>query len=161
MKILFLSLFFSAIESTGFAQDNKFTGVWTLVSVENLNADSTKSYPYGDNPVGMLVFMPNGDYAIQIMKADRPKIVSNNKNTATPEENKMLVQGNNSHFGTYIVDEENHIITYKPAHAFFPNWEGKELKSKYSLVNGILTGISTTTTNGGSAAIVIWKKKQG
>jgi hypothetical protein len=54
---------------------------------------------------GNLIFTDT-NYAIQILKANRPKIVANDKDKATPEEYKALVQGNNSHFGTYILDQD-------------------------------------------------------
>jgi hypothetical protein len=144
---------------TTWAQTSKFTGAWSLVSVENTNADNSKTFPYGEEPKGLLVLEQNGDYAVQILKAARPKVVSNNKNTATPEENAALVQGNNSHFGKFLIDENNHTITYQVEHAFFPNWEGRELKSSYTLTGDILKIFSNNTTNGGASAIVTWKRK--
>lgn len=144
---------------TASAQNKKFSGVWTLVSIANTNADSSKTHPYGENPQGLLIFESTGEYAIQILKADRPKIVSGNKNTATPEENTVLVKGSNSHFGNYVVDEQLHTITYKVAHAFFPNWEGTSLIAHYTLECDILKSFSTSTTNGGSYAVVTWKRK--
>ncbi|MEQ1677385.1 MAG: lipocalin-like domain-containing protein [Chitinophagaceae bacterium] len=155
--LLFLLLATSFIS---WSQSKKFVGVWSLVSVENVNADSSRTYPYGENPVGMLIFGKDGDYASQLLKAKRPKITSNNKNTATPEENKALVQGNNSHFGTYIIDEKDHTITYKVEYAFFPNWEGRELKASYILSGDTLRSFSTNTTFGGSSVIVTWRRRR-
>ena len=144
---------------TTWAQTGKFSGAWSLVSVENTNPDNSKTFPYGEAPQGLLVFEQNGDYAVQIMNAARPKVASNNKNTATPEENAALVQGNNSHFGKFLIDEKNHTITYQVEHAFFPNWEGRELKSFYTLTGDLLRIFSKNTTNGGASAIVTWKRK--
>ena len=61
----------------------------------------------------MLVLNDNGEYAIQILSAKRPKIAAGDKNKATPEENAALVQGNNSHFGTFKVEEKLHTITFR------------------------------------------------
>ncbi len=158
MKRSVLLLLLLAASVMAWSQSKKFVGVWSLVSVENVSADSSRSYPYGETPVGLLIFGKEGDYAIQILKAERPKVASNNKNTATPEENKALVQGTNSHFGTYSIDEKNHTITYKVSYAFFPNWEGKELKTSYVLSGDTLRSFSTNTTFGGSSAIVTWKR---
>lgn len=142
------------------AISRKFIGVWSLMAVENIDPDGSKTLPYGEHPQGMLVFEPNGDYAIQILKAVRPKVASNDKNKATPEENAALVQGNNSHFGTYSVDEEKHTIVFKVEHAFYPNWEGVVQERSYVLENNVLRYVVTQTTNGGPAtAVVIWKRK--
>lgn len=160
MKTTIISIALIAIMKISSAQNNILVGEWTLISIENTNADSSKSYPYGDAPQGLLIFEPNGDYAIQILRAVRPKVASNNKSTATPEESIALVQGANSHYGQYIVDEQKHTITYKVAHAFFPNWEGKDLTTIYTLQDDILKSYSTNTTNGGASAVITWKRKK-
>jgi hypothetical protein len=170
MKKLFLFLTATVLFSTAYSQNGhsslsektrkQFTGTWSLVAVENTNADGHKTLPYGENPQGLLVFEPNGDYAIQILKAVRPKVAANDKNKATPEENVALVQGNNSHFGTYTVDATKHIITFNVQHAFYPNWEGEVQERSYVLENNVLSYIVTHTTNGGAiTAKVVWKRK--
>lgn len=150
------------------AQDNKlpknvrkqFAGTWSLVAVENANADGSKTQPYGESPVGLLVFTNEGDYAIQILKSVRPKVAANDKNKATNEENTSLVQGNNSHFGTYTVDMRRRTITFNVKHAFYPNWEGTAQVRSYTLEGNTLSYIVTNTTNGGSiTAKVVWMKK--
>jgi len=155
--VLLLGLLITSVSA--WAQTSRFSGAWSLVSVENTNPDNSKTFPYGEAPQGLLLFEQNGDYAVQIMKAARPKVASNNKNTATPEENAALVQGNNSHFGKFLIDDKNHTITYQVEHAFFPNWEGRELKSSYTLTGDLLQIFSKNTTNGGASAIVTWKRK--
>ena len=141
---------------------NQFAGSWSLMAVENINPDSSRTFPYGENPQGLLVFELNGDYAIQILKALRPKVAANDKNKATPEENAALVQGNNSHFGTYAIDTAKHTIMFKIEHAFYPNWEGSIQERRYTLENNVLRYVVTNTTNGGAiTAVVVWKKKIG
>ncbi|GAO41755.1 lipocalin-like domain-containing protein [Flavihumibacter petaseus] len=157
-------LFFVSMQ----AQDNKpskkvrkqFAGTWSLVAVENTNADGSKTLPYGDSPVGLLVLTNGGDYAIQILKAFRPKVAANDKNKATPEENSALVQGNNSHFGRYTVDLTQRTIAFNVQHAFYPNWESTVQVRSYTLEENTLSYIVTQTTNGGSiTAKVVWKKQ--
>jgi hypothetical protein len=139
---------------------NQFTGTWSLVSVENTNADGSKTLPYGDHPAGLLVFTNAGDYAIQILKSVRPRVAANDKNKATPEETAALVQGNNSHFGRYTADVLNRTITFNVQHAFYPNWEGTVQVRSYTLEDNTLSYVVTHTTNGGSiTARVVWKKK--
>jgi len=138
----------------------QFVGAWSLVAVENINPDGSKTLPYGENPQGLLVFEPTGEYAIQILAAVRPKVAANDKNKATPEENAALVKGNNSHFGTYSVDETKQTITFNVLHAFYPNWEGTIQHRSYTIDQNTLKYIVTNTTNGGAiTAVVIWKKK--
>lgn len=135
-------------------------GTWTLVSVTNIYPDGNKVYPYGDNPQGMLMVDKMSHYAIQILKAERSKVASGDKNVCTPEENAAMVQGSNSHFGQYSMDEKNKTITFKIEHASFPNWEGTQQKRSFTLVDNRLTYVVTQTTQGGQSVIaeVVWRK---
>ena len=42
----------------------------------------------------------NGRYVLVIARADLPKVASNNRTMATPEESQAIVQGSIAHFGT-------------------------------------------------------------
>lgn len=157
-------MLFTTLQAQGVKPSEKiskqFAGTWSLIAVENTNADGSKTLPYGKNPVGLLVFTDAGDYALQILKATRPKVASGDKNKATPDENVALVQGNNSHFGTYTVHNEKHTIAFNVQHAFYPNWEGNVQVRSYKLENDVLSYVVTNTTNGGAVtATVVWKKK--
>ncbi|MBF4493659.1 lipocalin-like domain-containing protein [Flavobacterium sp. JLP] len=155
-------LLFLLVINSAIAQKTKpeLLGSWTLVSVENINSDGTKNLPYGTNPKGILFFDEKGNYAIEIYKNERPKIISGDKNKSTPEENAAIVQGSNSHFGEYEIDETNKILTFKIKTASFPNWEGTIQKRSYAFMNNELKYLVTNTTQGGKSvtAEVVWKK---
>ncbi|MFH7015911.1 lipocalin-like domain-containing protein [Flavobacterium sp. FlaQc-47] len=166
MKKLKTLLILLLITNYGFAQksDNKprfeIAGTWTLVAVENNNADGTKTFPYGTNAKGILFFDSKGNYAIQIYKNERQKIASGDKNNCTAEENISIVQGSNSHFGSYKIDEINKTLTFKIQTASFPNWENTEQKRYYTFNNNQIKYVVTNTTQGGNkvTAEVVWKK---
>ena len=147
---------------TAQAQQNKIqlTGTWTLVSVNNIYPDGSRVHPYGEAPKGLLVFDEKGNYAIQILKAVRPKIASGDKNKCTPEEYAALVQGSNAHFGTYTVDEAEKNITFMIGGASFPNWEGTQQKRSYTYTGHEIRYVVTQTTQGGTSVIaeVVWKR---
>ncbi|THU38293.1 lipocalin-like domain-containing protein [Niastella caeni] len=135
-------------------------GTWTLLSVDNIYADGSRVHPYGENPQGLLIFDEKGNYAIQILKAVRPKIASGDKNKCTPEESAALVQGSNSHFGKYEVDEKGSSITFNIEHAFYPNWEGTRQKRIYTYTGDEIKYVVTHTTQGGQEVIaeVAWRR---
>jgi len=166
-KLLFLTLLSITISKlsaqsykTQDIKNEDLIGIWSLVAVENTNPDGSKTLPYGEKPKGMLVLEENGNYAIQILKASRPKVVAGDKNKATPEENAALVQGNNSHFGTYALNDKLHTITFRVETAFYPNWEGTVQERSYTLKDDELKYTVTNTTNGGAVtASVVWRRK--
>ncbi len=165
MKALFFSISLLAITHL-FAQTTKrkkifpaINGIWELVTVKSVSADSSVSYPYGEHPFGNMLLMQDGNYSVQIYSASRTKIISGNKSTATPEENIMMVKGSNAHYGKYELDIKSQVIIFKPEHAFFPNWEGQELKQSFVLEGNMLTYSSSASTFGANKSVVIWKMK--
>lgn len=179
MKTLFLILFITVCVQTMFAQktvetpksfsgikletdaSDLLTGIWTLVSVENILPDNTRTRPYGKSPKGILIFDRDGNYAIQILREDRPKFASGDKTRGTNEENRALVLGSNSHFGKYVVNAADRTITFKVEHASFPNWEGAEQIRPFSLSNSEFRYFVPNTTNGaGVTGEVIWKRSR-
>lgn len=161
LKTVVIALFIANIT---FAQkiEKTLIGTWKLISVENTNADGTTTFPYETNPKGLLFLDDKGNYAIQIYKNERPKIISGDKNKCTPKENAAIVQGSNSHFGKYEIDHSTETITFKIETASFPNWEQTEQKRSYQYNNGELEYVVVNTTQGGKSvtAKVVWKKLQ-
>ena len=160
MLFLLLGLNTANAQKTKQIKNAEILGSWTLVSVENINSDGTKNLPYDVNPKGILFFDEKGNYAIEIYKNERAKIASGDKNKCTPEENASIVQGSNSHFGEYELDDTNKTITFKIKTASFPNWEGTIQKRSYTFLNNELKYVVTNTTQGGKSvtAEVVWKK---
>lgn len=169
MKKLIILLSIIGIAGNLFAQTPKsnkskakpiLNGTWSLVAVVNIYPDSSRMYPYGDQPQGLLMFDADGNYALQILRNTRAQIVSGDKNKSTANENKILVEGSNSHFGKYTVDYDTKTISFIIAHAFFPNWEGTIQKRSYTLTGKTLKYVVTHTTQGGPAIIaeVVWER---
>jgi len=138
--------------------ERRLAGTWSLVLVDNIDANGKRTQPYGPNPQGLLIFNANGTYAIQILRADRPKFVLGDKTKGTDRENQTLVLGTNTHFGRYTINSDN-TITFKIEHAFFPNWEGTEQRRPFTLTDTEFRYTVPTTTNGaGISGEVAWKR---
>ena len=136
----------------------QIVGSWSLVAVDTLQPNGTRSPLFGPNPKGIVVFDPGGHYAIAITSSDLPKFASNNRNTGTAEENKAVVQGTLAHFGTYTIDEANHSYTLHIESSSFPNWSGTEQKrGPVTLVGDDLKWINPGSSGGGSTENV-WKR---
>jgi hypothetical protein len=153
MTIVGTSVFagFSAAQTA-----NDLVGAWTLVSDENLRPDGSRVQVMGPDPQGLVIFLADGRYSLQILRATRPKFASNNRMEGTADENKAAVQGANPHWGRYSVSESDKTILFKIEHAFFPNWEGTEQKRPFTLTDDRLTWIAAAST-GGSAELV-WRR---
>ena len=142
------------------AGSTKLIGTWMLVSADNIFPDGHRVQVYGPEPHGMLTFDAAGRYSSHIYRRGRLKFAENDKAKGTAEENQSTVQGSNTHFGHYTVNESDASITFHIDHALFPNWEGTEQKRSFRLEGDRLTYIVATPTTGGKAAIgeVVWQR---
>jgi hypothetical protein len=131
-------------------------GTWTLVSVVT-EQGGNKTEPFGPHPHGILMVDANGHYVIALRRADLPKVASNNRTTGTPEENKAIVGGSLTHFGTLSVNAADKTLTFKIATATFPNWDRTEQQRAFTLTGDELTYMVPAASGGGTATTV-WKR---
>src|SRR5260370_27274484 len=131
MGLLFLGMVLAAGDA--FAQTAKdFVGTWTLVSAVT-EQGGNKTDTFGPNPRGILIVDANGRYGIACSRADLPKVASNNRTTATAEENKAIVGGSLADFGILSVNAADKTFTFKIETATFPNWSGTEQKVPFNI----------------------------
>ena len=155
LGLLFLGVLLSAGEVC--AQTTKdLAGTWTLVSSVT-EQGGNKTDTFGPNPKGILTVDANGRYVIAVARAGLPKVASNNRTTATPEENKAIVGGSNTHFGTLSVNAADKTITFKIETSTFPNWDGTEQKRAFTITGDELQ-YTAAAASGGGTATVVWKR---
>ena len=155
LGLLLLGVLLSAGEV--FAQTAKdLVGTWTLVSAV-IEQGGNKTDTYGPNPKGILTVDANGRYMIAFVRAGLPKVASNNRTTATPEENKAIVGGSLTHFGTLSVNAADKTFTFKIETATFPNWDGTEQKRPFT-VTGDELQYTVAAASGGGTGTVVWKR---
>ena len=127
VSTLCLSLVSSSIGAIAQAVSREnLSGAWQLESAVFIAADGTRIDSFGPNPVGRITLTSDGTYSLIILRADLPKVASNNRLQATPEENKAIVTGSVAHFGSY--DVSGNSISLKIGFGTFPNTNGSEQK---------------------------------
>jgi hypothetical protein len=137
------------------AQSSPLTGSWTLVS-SVVEQGGNRIEPFGPNPKGALIFDANGRYAAMIMRPGLPKLASDNRTTATPEEAKAIVAGSIAHFGSYTADEKT--ITFRIETSTHPNWDATEQKRSFTISGDELKYVGVSAVLGGASATLTWKR---
>lgn len=142
---------------------DQLVGAWTLLLADGVRPDGTQVPNFGPNPIGALIFTPNGRYSLQIMRAvNRAPFGSNNRDTGTADENKAVAQGTISHFGTYTVDEAGKTIDFRIEGSSFPNWENTDQKQLVTAITDeVLTyrnPTSSTPAQGFTHTELVWKR---
>lgn len=137
---------------------DQFKGTWALVSIRYMSANGRMTEPFGSNAKGMLVF-DGTRFATQVMAANLPKFASGNRMIGTPQEYEALSHGVVAYFGTYAVNDAEHILTLHIDRSSFPNWEQTDQKRKFEFVGDELRyTAATSTANPAEAAQLIWKR---
>jgi Lipocalin-like domain len=99
-------------------------GSWSLLLVDTVAEDGTRTPNYGPHPRGLVIFSPDGHYSLQAMSDIRPKFAANDKLKGTTDEYKAAVLGMISFFGRYTLDEEKKVLTLHLDASSYPNWDG-------------------------------------
>ena len=143
---------------TAFADGAKdLVGTWQLVS-NVLDRDGQKVDQFGPNPHGILYFESDGHYVLSIVRDGLPKIASGNRMNANADENKAIVQGSISHFGTYNVEGDK--IVFHVEHATLPNWDGGMQARPYKISGEEMSFFVAAASAGGGSSVVSWKRQK-
>jgi hypothetical protein len=113
-------------------------GTWRLVSSEGRSSAGDVSRPYGDGPVGLLLYGPDGYMSATLMRPDRPPFASGDRLRGTPEEVRLASEGFLAYCGTYDLDASKGLIVHHVTAADFPNIVGTDLVRRLVMENGHL-----------------------
>lgn len=134
-------------------------GAWALVRCDNVYPDGRLVELYGPNPQGLWIIDAQGHYMMQIVRAERLRFAANDKSKGTPDEYRAASLDTNAHFGRVSVDGaqlHTHI-----AHASYPNWDGRDGNTSYTLQGDQLTYSVAKPTSGaseGARGVLVWRR---
>jgi lipocalin-like protein len=139
---------------------DQIVGTWTLLLDDNIKDDGSHVPGFGPNPNGTVIFTSDGHYSLQIIRSGRPPFASNYRLTGTADENKAVVQGMLSFFGTYAIDEAGKSITFRVEASSFPNLEATVQKRPITAITDeVLTWNAPVPSAAGYVrAELAWKK---
>ena len=116
--------------------NEQFVGTWRLVSTEHRDSNGSLHYPYGQNPIGILMYDSDGHMSVQIMRRGRPAIVA--IDSGTPEESRAAFGGYAAYFGTYDINEQEGSVVHHLEASLLP-WVGGDQKRLFVFSGDRLT----------------------
>ena len=134
-------------------------GAWTLVRCDNVYPDGHRVELYGPNPQGLWLIDAQGDYMMQIVRAQRMPFAANDKSKGTPDEYRAASMDSNAHYGHVSADAN--VMHSAILHASFPNWDGKSGDTKYTINGDELTYTVAKPSSGaaeGAHGEVVWRR---
>ena len=163
MACAFALSLISAVPGQGIARTSAspLVGSWVLVECDNISPDGAHVHLYGDDPQGLLLFEPDGHYAMQIVRRDRPRFAAGDKAKGTPDEYRAAVLGYNAHYGRYTYDPATQSIAFAIERASYPNWEGRPPRANPVELKGdtLSYRVAAPSTGGpGIVGEVVWRK---
>jgi Lipocalin-like domain len=105
---------------------DQLIGAWKLVSYEEKAVDGSPSFhPMSEQPMGIIMYTPDGYMSAQLSKPDRKPFASGDWFKGTPEEYGREATTYIAYTGKFHVDEEAQKLTHSMFVSLFPNWIGQ------------------------------------
>lgn len=92
-------------------------GTWRLVEYwDRATDDQAKTYPYGEHPMGAIIYDRGGNVWVLIAKNPQPeRLPKDGLKNLTADQLRTMLQEFVAYFGTYTVDAEKSIVTHHVA----------------------------------------------
>jgi hypothetical protein len=108
----------------------RFIGAWSLTSYELRLASGIVSKPFGDRPIGRILYLKSGQMSAQLMRPAPALFASADPDEAEAEEADQAWRNYVGYWGTFTVDAKAGVVTHHVEGSWFPNWIGtKQLRS--------------------------------
>lgn len=145
--------------------ENRFVGVWKLVSCDAARSKGGAMPIYGKNPIGRLYYDAAGNMSVHIMRAGRARFAADTKFRATVDEMRTAYESYEAYFSNYVVDAATHRIHHTVIGGLFPNWAGS-VQSRFYEFDGDDRLILSTAPIGADAGqdpiiTLIWERISG
>jgi len=127
LLLMVLSLAVSAFgQGADSAIATQFVGSWKLLSYQLRLPSGAVLKPYGDHPVGRILYQRNGEMSAQMMRPAPPHFANPDPLKATTEESDRAWRNYIGYWGTYRVNSAAQTVIHDIEGGWFPNWIGQE-----------------------------------
>lgn len=138
--------------------DDQLVGTWSLQSYHLIGSRGRVRHPYGEAPLGYILYGADGYMAVAIMRSDRRLSEAADTLRRTKEEAAEATRTYLSYAGTYelLPDRVVHHVDI----SLFPNWSGTD-QVRYHQIIGDRLELSTAPWNGRNAvahAYLVWRR---
>lgn len=161
LRMLCIAFLLQCTQGHAMMEADKFIGAWRLLSAEFRAEDGTVvESPYGAEPQGLLMYDAHGSMAGQLANKNRKPFAINDRMAGTSEEIKAAFESYQAYYGTFKVDEREHVVTHTVVQALLPNWVGSEQKRYYKFQDGRLILRTPPLLIGGKrvTGTLVWEK---
>jgi len=133
----------------------ELTGSWDLEAFEVVAADGTVTTPFGDAPLGRLMYGADGSMAAMLGALDRPAFAGR-----ASEVDDAAWKAAAGHFVAYAGSwsREGDVVRHRVMVALIPDWIGTTLERTIGERDGRLTLSVEPRTPGGRTQRLVWAR---
>ena len=117
---------------------SRFHGTWRLIAYESLAPDGSVTLPFGENPVGLLVYTPQGAMSGQVMRRDRALLPPSYRKSGSTRQILSAFESYIAYFGTFAVDEKAQQVIHFVEGSLYPNWIGTQQRRGFGFTENRL-----------------------
>ncbi|MBV8898040.1 MAG: lipocalin-like domain-containing protein [Acidobacteriaceae bacterium] len=103
-----------------------FLGSWDLVSFEHVLPAGEASQPFGNSPVGLLVYQADGRMSAQLSTGSPTKLSSDDSLEVSIEEAAGAWRSYFGYWGWFKVCAEDGVVVHRVQGSSFANWIGTD-----------------------------------
>ncbi len=101
-----------------------FLGSWGLVSFEHFLPSGEVVKPYGNSPIGSILYQSDGHMSAQLRSGNPKRFASDDDSQASANEIAEAWRAYFGYWGTFEIDAEKGVISHRVEGCSFPNWIG-------------------------------------
>jgi hypothetical protein len=131
-------------------------GTWILKTWRRFGDDGTLVFPLGEDPSGILIYTEDGNMAVQMLTANRPRLNTDDPVGGDAEERAAAYSSCLAYFGTYKVDGQK--VIHNVEAALFPNWS-QTFQERPFVRNGNELSLQVIGEDGRLSNEIIWTRK--
>lgn len=126
---------------------SRLVGTWQVMELVDTDSTGKVSYPYGEHPMGYIVYDGTGHLHVQVMRTPATPPFAAGDEHGTDKEVRAAYDGYVAYFGTYEVDEAQGKVIHRVQGSLMPSYTGTDQPRPIRFVDGDLV-IEGTTPEG-------------
>lgn len=134
-----------------------FLGSWGLVSYEHVLPSGDVSKPFGESPLGLILYQADGRMSAQISTARPARFASEDFQQASVEEAAEAWRTYFGYWGSFKVNMERGVVVHRVKGSSFSNWIGTEQVRQFRFDGTERLILETRSASG--RWTLIWQRK--
>jgi hypothetical protein len=134
-----------------------FLGSWSLVSFEHVLSSGEVLRPFGDTPLGSILYQADGHMSAQVSVGSPTRFASDDPLLASAEEATEAWRTYFGYWGSFEVYAEKRVVVHRVEGCSFSNWIGTE-QVRYFRFDGVNRLILEAQSSSGHSTLV-WQRR--